>query len=78
MRALATLGHQIFVISGKPADYESAPEREGALELLEVPSTTSPSDNRTMPSDAPCLLMLRSSPETNICTVRQSELPACP
>lgn len=52
MRALAHSGHQITVISGKPAGHESAPEREGAVELLEVPSTISPSENRSMPSDA--------------------------
>jgi hypothetical protein len=34
------LGHDIFVISGKPADHNGAADKEGAAELFEVTPLT--------------------------------------
>jgi hypothetical protein len=36
VRALASLGHDILVISGKPQGHGQAQEKEGTVDLLEV------------------------------------------
>ena len=36
VRALASLGHRVLVISGKPHDHHAAPQTQGAERLIEV------------------------------------------